>query len=206
MGAWIDTHVIDSRSRKEIEAKIADLREHDLYENGHDGYSGSWGQTYGKPRYLSTVFESQRAAEEYLQRHCEKRGPILAVEFYLPAEPTKREKAKRAKLAEKVQQANQKHTETCRKIAAAFWGRKSKMVGCSGCGSKLSREHLAKRYNPYERPQCPVCSTSLLSETDEKRIQASKDRVTKAVEARSATSAPKPSKQIATMIGYCAAS
>jgi hypothetical protein len=185
---------------------LIELREDDLHENGHDGYTGSWGQSWGKVAMRDKTFDNANAACAWLERNCEKRGRVLGVYYRLPSKRTERQEAKVAKLRAKVTEANEKHSETCRKIIAAFYGRKSKLVSCSCCGSKLSREHLGKRLGSYALPKCPLCSTVLLSETDQNRIKASEARVSKARKALDEGSKLKPSSKIVTMIGFCAAS
>lgn len=56
--------------------------------------------------------------------------------------------------------------------ATAPRNRKAKYVSCPQCGSKLSTEHLGSR-----QTACPLCLTSLLSETDLKRIASLKERI-----------------------------
>lgn len=52
--------------------------------------------------------------------------------------------------------------------------RKSALIGCAGCGSKISREHLGSR------DYCPVCRESLRSKTDRERIAAKRDALDRA--------------------------
>lgn len=49
-------------------------------------------------------------------------------------------------------------------------GRKSALIGCSGCGSKISREHLRS-------DRCPVCGTDLRSETVLSRIEGYRAKI-----------------------------
>lgn len=61
--------------------------------------------------------------------------------------------------------------------ATAPRNRKAKYVSCPRCGSKLSTEHLGAH-----QTGCPLCCTSLLSETDRKRIAALKERIRRAMD------------------------
>ena len=61
--------------------------------------------------------------------------------------------------------------------ATAPRNRKAKYVSCPQCGSRLSTEHLGSH-----QTACPLCLTSLLSETDRKRISALKERIRRAME------------------------
>ena len=55
--------------------------------------------------------------------------------------------------------------------------RKSALIGCAACGSKLSREHLG------ERDRCPVCHAPLRSKSDLDRIAAKSGAVRRTVRA-----------------------
>lgn len=206
MGGWVDTHEFHHTNEKKINEELGRLREEDLHENGHDSYTGSWGQSWGKVQFVGRHFDTADEAMTWLDCNTEKRGRVLGVTFSIPAEMTKRQKAKADRLHKKYREAEDKHNETVRKIRATFWDRKSKTIGCAECGSKLSRTHMAKRCGTYAHPQCPVCSATLLSKTDQDRIARSKVKVQKAYTAWEKAVRDKPSKKKGTMIGFYAAS
>lgn len=94
-----------------------------------------------------------------------------AVRFRGEGAPTKRTRDAEAR----VERLRAEYEALLRSTLPAH--RKSALIGCAACGSKLSREHLG------ERDRCPVCHASLLSKSDLDRIAAKSGAVRRAVRA-----------------------
>ena len=62
-------------------------------------------------------------------------------------------------------------------VQRALTSGKSKLLpACGGCGSRLSREHIARGARGWvsDGVPCPVCRGNLLSETVQRRLEALK--------------------------------
>lgn len=194
--------------------------ENDSYESGSGSYAGNATTMRGRITFYDRKLSSENEAREFcLDKHEKWSGPV-AVSFYLPAESTKTDEKRKEKAQDKLHAVWNKQYETVLKIVQSFAGRKSKLVTCKGCDSRLSHSHLTgklKRGRANDRkymwgpnlptlPVCPVCNESLLSETDQKRIKAQEEKVEAARKACNETQQPKPSKKLAWAVGGWAAS
>jgi hypothetical protein len=219
MGAHDYTITVRKAERSAVKKAWEEAVESDRHESGGGSYAGNATTFNGPVRFVDRKVASRReAADLVLEKHDKWDGPV-AVSFYLPAESGKRAQAKAARAKDKLVAAMKKKLEVCQQINAAFASRKSKLVSCKTCGSKLSREHLTRKlrkggfdhsagtYCDYpNQPICPLCKISLLSETDQKRIDAHTKKVTEADNAHHAASQPSPSKKLGWVVGGWAAS
>lgn len=192
--------------------------EEDQYESGSGAYAGNATTMRGPIEFHDLRCESEDAAADWVVKKHDKWSAPLACSFFLPVEPSARDKAREEKAKEKLYAARARHHGLVCKILDAFCARKSKLIACTGCGSKLAREFI-KVDRGHEGnttlqipasvgavPSCPLCKESLLSETDRQRVAASALKVEKAKKALAGVQKPKPSKQIGWVVGGIAAS
>ena len=117
------------------------------------------------------IFPDFEAAADYLYSNERPDYETWAVRFRSEGAPTKRTRDAEAR----VERLRAEYEALLRSTLPAH--RKSALIGCAACGSKLSREHLG------ERDRCPVCHASLLSKSDLDRIAAKSGAVRRAVRA-----------------------
>ena len=119
-------------------------------EDWQEGCSG----LYGEIRWIDHVCESYAAAEKYIKEHDRHDYDQLAVKYkcYAQVKPTQ----KYLTLKLRYQETYAKLNDLKSKVHTADM--KSKLVTCTGCGSKLSTKYL--RVN-----NCPLCKTDLRSQT-----------------------------------------
>lgn len=80
MGACFQSMTLDGKlTRKEVEAKFESAQADDRYENGHS-YSGGFGMASGLT-FVGKTFNTEDAANEYLQETAQKWENALAVTF-----------------------------------------------------------------------------------------------------------------------------
>lgn len=85
MGANFQVSTMIAKTEKELEQNWNERIEADLYENGHDSYSGGIG-TMGKGLSISKqVFTTYDAAEKAIDERAEKWSPAIAVKMNLDA-------------------------------------------------------------------------------------------------------------------------
>lgn len=114
------------------------------------------------------IFPDFEAAADYLYSNERPDYETWAVRFRGEGAPTKRTRDAEAR----VERLRAEYEALLRSTLPAR--RKSALIGCAACGSKLSREHLG------ERDRCPVCHASLRSKTDNDRIAAKADAIRRA--------------------------
>lgn len=118
------------------------------------------------------ILPDLKAVQEFLIYSNERPDyETWAVRFRGEAAPTKRTRDAEAR----VERLRAEYEALLRSTLPAH--RKSALIGCAACGSKLSREHLG------ERDRCPVCHASLRSKTDSDRIAAKADAIRRAEQA-----------------------
>ena len=158
MGHMIDYIPVDTR--EDIFPAAHDFAH--VNTNRNENWDGSY---HGNMTILDDVepIYSYDAAVEYLSKRSEGRSySDFAVRYYSSDDDGTR-KDTVLPLVRKLAALEE---------ATAPRNRKAKYVSCPQCGSKLSTEHLGSR-----QTACPLCLTSLLSETDLKRIASLKERI-----------------------------
>lgn len=135
------------------------------YEVAHSG------DRYGTERITfptDKVFEDSEAAREYIRSldNSWYQGYAVRFQAYKPKEPSS-----------KMQELRKKRDEEVAKRRAyldahSIRNQKAALIGCPKCGSKLSREYLLTN-------NCPLCRTSLLSATVQKRLEAFDTKIEK---------------------------
>lgn len=228
MGASSYVISVDSPDRKKVQEEWAKRVQEDARESGQGPYSGNATTMHGAITFRDLRCKTRYEAEEkILDLHQKWTGPV-AVSYHKPVEPTDKDKARAEKAREKLEGVESKRYELAKAIQEAFVARKSALVGCKGCGSKLSVAHLHKKlpkgyastssggvvlngeprrrtYDMPALPTCPVCSASLLSESDAKRIAAHDEKVAAARKDYEEARKPKAGDQIAWCVGGWAA-
>lgn len=226
MGAHDYIVTIKETDQAKVREKWKQIQEDDLFEHGHDPYNGSSSTMHGSITFYDRRLASREEAGKFVLDKHEKWSGAVAVSYYLPAEPSKADEARKVKAREKLESTLQKNFDVLVAMQQAFINRKSGLVGCKGCGSRLSHPHLVKtlskghvsvfevNYNGRPRsktfnmptlPVCPVCKLSLSSETDQKRLAAHDEKVKQAQTAYDEALTPKAGSQIAWAVGGWAA-
>jgi hypothetical protein len=204
--------------KKKVEKAWDRIVENDRYESGEGAYAGNATTMDGSITFYDRRLASYNEAYEFcLDKHDKWCGPV-AVSYYLPAEQGKRDKAREEKAKAKAQAAFDKAYAVVAKANDGVRNRKSKLIGCRHCGSKLSKEHYIAKprveqlfnnpvgYKTCSTFACPICFKVLLSETMVKRIEGHKAKIEEARLALREAQKPKPSKKIAWAVGGWAAS
>ena len=215
--------------READQSKVTTLweeqQEEDRYESGAGAYAGNSTTMHGRIRFQDKRFATENEAHEFILDKHEKREAPLGVSYYLPAEEGKNDETRKAKVEGNLITVEEKRLELIHKIQDAFINRKSKLVACKGCDSRISHTHLngqllrgqviqgsqgGRKFYSFTReptiPTCPVCKASLLSESDTKRIAAHGAKKVDAMKALTESKQPKPSKKLGWCVGGWAAS
>lgn len=222
MGAHSYTVTYRFSSREKVSSAWASLCEEDAYESGSGAYAGN-ATTMGKHvNFHNKLFSSEEEAYNWVINNHRKWGSPYACSFYLPKVSGERAKVKIKRAKEKLMQEEKSKMEWMNDQINTFLGRSSDLVGCKGCGSKLSRKQLSNsRFTSlgshhvysdgdystrYGRlPQCPLCSHSLLSNSASEKLARLNERVEKAKNALEEAQKPAPSKEIGWVVGGWAA-
>ena len=171
------------------------------YESGHGGnYTGSISELGRGFTEVGKIFKNEDEAVEYIEEHHSKWDGAMAVCYYKQGGIAKSSANKKAKLEEKLKTAIRYSNQLKEKLINEIKNAKSKLIGCTKCGSKLNRKYI------NHNGACPLCSNSLLSATAKKRIQVSWDKAKKA-EKEFKGYKPKTSKSATTKVwvigGHC---
>lgn len=121
------------------------------------------GHGIDKIRWLDHVCETYDEAMYYIPLMDSGHYDQLAVKYREPREPGKKE----LELQERIRKAYERLQKE--KLTNRLEGLKSEYVGCKTCGSKLRREHMARK-SGSRCNFCPVCGADLRSPTVLKSI------------------------------------
>jgi len=144
------------------------------HESG-TSYSGEIGMLTGPIQWHDKKVGTVQEAWDWVMRTHEKFDPPLAVSFELETEvPRARLEAWQAKKNQAYQAYQRRASEIVQK--ALTTGKSKLLPACAGCGSRLSREYIAKGASGWvaDGVPCPVCRANLLSETVQRRLEALK--------------------------------
>jgi len=192
-------------------------QEEDRYESGEGAYAGNSTTMWGSIRFMDKRFASENEARNYCLDQHEKREAPVAVSFYLSVEKGERDKKRLTKANEAYNKLWEKAGAIISKVNNALRARKSKMIGCSECGSKLSKTHFLAKPEVYEVIRnhhgdahrsfgCSVCKSPLVSATMLKRVAVYEPKLAAAYEAQKEAQKPKAGKKIGWVVGGWAAS
>jgi len=166
----------DSDREKVKKSFLADQKEA-VYEDGAGPYSGTIATMRGGiSQWYDKKFATEQEAVDFMLDQHEKWGPAVAVSYLLPQAPGDAQKKRIEEARTRIKDAEDHSSELNKKLRETFKARTSKFLGCASCGSKLNHEKLVA-LTQYTRIICPLCQTSLLSETDQNRLAAAKLKV-----------------------------
>jgi len=207
--------------RESDQAKVSKLWERqvedDECESGRGAYAGNATTMHGRIQFRDKRFATENEARNWILDQHEKREAPIGASFYLPVEKTEKDKQREAKAVEAYAKLWEKVKQIVVKANDAFRNRKSKLIGCPTCGSRLSKEHYLKNESVHSTLHsqrkghlntfaCSVCKAPLISETVLKRVSAYETKLKAADEAINEACKPKAGKQIGWCVGGWAAS
>jgi len=161
--------------------KVQRMWDDDVAQSQHESgtsYSGEIGMLTGPIQWNDKKLGTAREAWDFIMETHYKGDPPIAVSFETETEvPRERQDAWR----KKHQDAEDAHRRKAKEIVTkAITGGKSTLLpACKGCGSKLSREHIARGVASSwggEGAACPLCRSSLLSDSVRKRLDSLKSK------------------------------
>ncbi len=190
--------------------------EEDEYDSGRGAYAGNATTMNGPIQFRDTKLASENDARRWILDEHNKRDAPIGASFYLPVEKTERDKKREEKADQTYDWLWEKATAIVAKANDALRNRKSKTIGCSHCGSKLSKEAYLKtvttcdilrgRKGALRTFGCSVCKESLISKTVMDRAKAYEAKLDAADKACKEARKPKPGKKIGWCVGGWAAS
>lgn len=223
MGAHSYTVTYKFSSKEKVSSAWESLCEEDAYESGSGAYAGNATTMGPNVVFYNNLLSSEEEAYQWVIDNHQKWGRPYACSFYLPKASGERAKAKIKRAQEKLVEAKKKKLEFMNGEINAFVNRSSELVGCKGCGSKLSRKYFSLSSNLVSLgthhvysdggysirfgrlPKCPLCSHSLISNSANARLARLDERVEKANEAYLEAQKPAPSKNVGWVVGGWAA-
>jgi|ETNvirenome_6_85_1030632.scaffolds.fasta_scaffold00371_11 hypothetical protein len=223
MGAQSYTVTYSFSDKEKVSQAWKSLCENDARESGSGAYAGNSTTMGGHVNFYNKLFSSEEEAYEWVLDNHQKWGDPYACSFYIPKTPGERAEKKSKRAQEKLVQEEKKKVDWMNNEVQTFLGRKSELVSCKCCGSKLSRKHLAdvrftslgthltyvNQFGPgpvYGKlPKCPLCSYSLISDTAQKKYKRLTERVSKAKKDWEESLKPSPSKKVGWVVGGWAA-
>lgn len=186
MGAEYIDMTLDNMSTSDLKKAFKERQEQDNAYNGHqDGYSGDF-QTVSDLRIKDIIFESFDEASDYCSENAQKWDFALAVKYKEYPETPKSNSAKYlsglsskklATLKSRLTKEKESYSKLSNKITSGFKNRKSKLISCKNCDSKINKDFISTQ-SPYDI-NCKVCNRSLLSDTDLKRLENFNDKIRK---------------------------
>ncbi len=200
MGGCSDDRVYRYDDRAKITEAFKAACEDARFESGSGGYTGTIAEMHGIQRWEHKNCLSLTEAQRYLHDTHNKFDNALAVSFCIAKDKTEADKKREEKANVKWRAAEQKLRDASAKVRAEFGAAKSKTVGCKGCGSKMSRTHLAT-FLRGRALNCPLCTGDLLSVTARARLTKLSEAVHKARHAAENAGQPKPSAKIGWVVG-----
>ena len=187
----------------------------DAYESGSGSYAGNATSLGRVIDWRNRMLESERDAENFIKRNQQKWDGPMACSFYLPASDSQKKKAKIEKAKQKLREKQAKKYDFMLSSLISFQNRKSALVGCKCCGSKLSLKHISKdfrkgcspdgsRYGWVTYPTLPICAVCrepLYSASTMERIRKLTLSVEEAENTLKESQKPTPSKSIGWVVG-----
>lgn len=166
MGHAIQHYIFDEdRDRGEIEG----VANQDAIYN-----SDSRSELPGTIRFIEgEIYEDEEEAEKAIEKLDKGWYDQLAVKFYY-YEPVKDTKAIK-NLINRIDKAEQDILDY--KDKNAINKRKSKLVGCTNCESRINKDYISD--NGYNWNECPLCNTDLSSNTVKQSLLNKEERLDK---------------------------
>jgi hypothetical protein len=177
MGAHDSYCTYKESDREKVKKAFLSAQDDARIEDGDGGYTGTIATMRGGiGQWYDKKFPTQQEAVAFMLDHHDKWEPATAVSYLLPKAPTETQKKRIEEARARIKDAEDHANELNKKLRETFKARTSKFLGCASCGSKLNHEKLVI-LTQHTRILCPLCQTSLLSETDLSRIAAAKTKV-----------------------------
>lgn len=172
MGAHNIEFDIPDGPRSDVIKAFKEQRESDRDCNGHqEGYSGDF-QTVSDVKIHDKVFDSYNEAHEYCLDNAQKWDYVVAVKYKQSISNKKSLPKKILDLKNKIKNEIDMLQKLKTSIGEEVVNAKSKTIGCKNCDSKINRKFINKN-----SLSCPVCRSTLLSDTNQKRIKNKEDRI-----------------------------
>jgi hypothetical protein len=133
-----------------------------------DQYSGGIGMLGEGFDTVSFVAMNVSEAQEYIADHHQKWDGAMAVKFYKEEPHTKAQLKKLDAISDKITKLQSKLLETISAIYNSMQSRKSTLITCKKCTSKVNKCFTNVRNHDV---QCPLCGHSMLSETDRNKME-----------------------------------
>lgn len=206
MGGHPDYRIYDTQDRAEVEKRWKADQKQAAHDNGHDAYAGTIATMRGGiAAWYDKSLATEDEAVEFLLSHHNKWDPAVAVSFFLTSKEKDAAREKRTAAAmEKANKARADYFALHEKICQRFAARKCARVGCMGCGSLLSHAFLC-RPNAISAV-CPLCKRSLISKTDQARLDKAQAKREAADKAYQESKKPRPGEKLGWLVGGWAAS
>ena len=206
MGAHDYTRTYYVYGKVKVRDSWDELVDYEAVESGTGAYAGN-STTMGKNiGFYDLKLESEDKAKDYILEKHEKWTAPIACSFYLPSRLSAKQEIRKDKAKEAYLLLQTKISESKKKIINDFYNRKSKLVGCPKCESRLSLAFLKRGSFPTSPPACPLCKESLLSKTSQDRLVALNSKLKKEDKKCIELSTPKASRNLGWVVGGWAAS
>jgi len=177
MGAHLEIRIYDLESRDKV-SKAFDIDcQNARHEDGHGGYSGSIAQfSCIVTKREDRPFASEYEAEEFIaDNHQKWDQTAFAVKFYANTGIS----AKVKKAEEATKKAYKNLQDVIRSMIEKIKSRKSPLISCKGCGSKVNKKYIFISGNNTDIV-CPLCRASVMSVTQRKILQGLYTKLEKA--------------------------
>lgn len=175
MGANFDYRIYpyDTQEEKERAKKCwnSDV-EDSQYEDGNS-YSGGIGML-GRGFSIQEDLAKESEAIEFLEDNHRKWDGAMAVTFSKVVKVNKSFESKKQKALQKIDKMNNEYAGLITSLHKAFSNRKSNKVGCKKCTSSFPTKYAKQNSHDIN---CPICGSSLLSDTDNKRIERANAKI-----------------------------
>jgi hypothetical protein len=172
MGAHNIEFDIPDGPRSDVIKAFKEQRESDRDYNGHqEGYSGDF-QTVSDVKIHDKVFDSYNEAHEYCLDNAQKWDYVVAVKYKQSISNKQSLPKKILDIKNKIKNEIDMLQKLKTSIGEEVVNAKSKTIGCKNCDSKINRKFINKN-----SLSCPVCRSTLLSDTNQKRIKNKEDRI-----------------------------
>lgn len=172
MGAHNIEFDIPDGPRSDVIKAFKEQRESDRDYNGHqEGYSGDF-QTVSDVKIHDKVFDSYNEAHEYCLDNAQKWDYVVAVKYKQSISNKQSLPKKILDLKNKIKNEIDMLQKLKTSIGEEVVNAKSKTIGCKNCDSKINRKFINKN-----SLSCPVCRSTLLSDTNQKRIKNKENRI-----------------------------
>ena len=220
MGGSFDYRTYDHNDRAKITKHFEGECETAKIEDGIS-YPGTIAAMQTVVDWRDKQFTTMGDAQDYLCDEHNKWDNAMAVSYKIAKPMTDRDKNRVSKAREKHKALAAKFLAVVKKVNDGFKTRKSKLIGCQSCGSRLSKDHLLRKqhrlspkskcdnpfahalpgYGDYSVLACPLCDTLFISATELTRLQAYYPKLVATQEVVAEARVPKTNGKIGWIVG-----